>query len=148
MSAAKSPTKPFAINTPQTFGFYEMTICSFRVLATSSTDGLIELIPSMALEKILHDSEFRSINKYLAHYHPDPAGLPRPSPPSPSTPPGAIDLDVTGWALIACKMTFLRIHTLVDVPHRPPAGTVGMYQTALLEGSYLYVRWTPYRDVS
>ena len=28
----------------------------------------------MALEKILHDSPFRSINKYLAHYHPDPAG--------------------------------------------------------------------------
>ncbi len=45
-----------------------------RVLATSSTDGLIELIPSMALEKILHDSPFRSINKYLAHYHPDPSG--------------------------------------------------------------------------
>lgn len=46
-----------------------------RVLATSSTDGLIELIPSMALEKILHDSPFRSINKYLAHYHADPSGL-------------------------------------------------------------------------
>lgn len=57
------------------------TICALRVLATSSTDGLIELIPSMALEKILHDSPYRSINKYLAHYHPDPAGLRSPAPP-------------------------------------------------------------------
>lgn len=29
----------------------------------------------MALEKILHDSPFRSINKYLAHYHADPSGM-------------------------------------------------------------------------
>lgn len=52
----------------------DLRLTPYKVLATSSTDGLIELIPSMALEKILHDSPFRSINKYLAHYHPDPAG--------------------------------------------------------------------------
>ena len=28
----------------------------------------------MALEKILYDSPFRSINKYLAHYHADQSG--------------------------------------------------------------------------
>lgn len=52
----------------------DLRLTPYKVLATSSTDGLIELIPSMALEKILHDSPFRSINKYLAHYHADPAG--------------------------------------------------------------------------
>ncbi|KAL3157710.1 hypothetical protein ABBQ32_012142 [Trebouxia sp. C0010 RCD-2024] len=52
----------------------DLRLTPYKVLATSSTDGLIELIPSMALEKILHDSPYRSINKYLAHYHPDPAG--------------------------------------------------------------------------
>ena len=69
------------------------------MLATSSTDGLIELIPSMALEKILHDSPFRSINKYLAHYHPDPAGLPSPPSHSPTIPLAPQFIDSHPWEM-------------------------------------------------
>ena len=60
----------------------DLRITPYQVLATSTSDGLIEFVPSTPLARVL--AECRSIHRYLAMHHPDPAGAhfaPRTLPP-------------------------------------------------------------------
>ncbi|KAK9811578.1 hypothetical protein WJX72_006428 [[Myrmecia] bisecta] len=50
----------------------DLRLTPYRVLPTSSDDGLIECVPSTALAKVL--AEHRSIHRFLAERHPDPTG--------------------------------------------------------------------------
>lgn len=50
----------------------DLRITPYQVLATSSSDGLIQFVPSLPLASIL--AEHRSIHRFVAMHHPDPKG--------------------------------------------------------------------------
>ncbi|GAB4822067.1 hypothetical protein N2152v2_009113 [Parachlorella kessleri] len=50
----------------------DLRITPYHVLPTSSSDGLIQFVPSMPLARLL--AEHRSIHRFLAMHHPDPKG--------------------------------------------------------------------------
>ncbi len=50
----------------------DLRTTAYRVLPTSSDDGLIEFVPSVPLARVL--AEQRTIQRFLALHHPDPKG--------------------------------------------------------------------------
>ncbi|MEW5302904.1 MAG: hypothetical protein WDW36_005643 [Sanguina aurantia] len=50
----------------------DLRLTPYKVLPTSSDDGLVEYVPSQPLSKVL--AEHRTIHKYLAQFQADPAG--------------------------------------------------------------------------
>lgn len=50
----------------------DLRITPYQVLPTSSSDGLIQFVPSVPLARLLADH--RSIHRFLAMHHPDPKG--------------------------------------------------------------------------
>jgi hypothetical protein len=52
----------------------DLRITPYQVLPTSSSDGLIQFVPSVPLARLLADH--RSIHRFLAMHHPDPKGKP------------------------------------------------------------------------
>ena len=51
----------------------DLNLTPYRVLATGSDSGLVEFVPSIPVATVL--SQYSTIEKYLATYNPDPAGL-------------------------------------------------------------------------
>ena len=50
----------------------DLRLTPYRVLATSTSDGLVDFVAAQALSRVL--SDYRSINRYLAQRYPDSRG--------------------------------------------------------------------------